>query len=620
MSRRGEPNTGARAPIEAPPPAPDVPAWRRHAVLTVLALASLAVFGKAVQLQVVQTEFLTRKGDNLHIRTVEIPGHRGALRDRYGQPLALSAPIDGVWVVPSTLLKKSEYIEPLAKLLGRKPREFQSWLKAQEKRPYVDVMKPQNPERAARIAKLKAPGVFIERSYSRYYPAGETAGQVVGYSDRSGLGVEGMEKVLDGQLAGHPGQRRVIRARDDSVIEDRGQGVAAEPGQDISLTLDLRLQHLAYRELKSAVDKNGALGGLIVLADAQTGELLAMAAQPGFNPNNYKERTGAGVSMRALADRFEPGSAIKPLMVAQALETGAYRPDSIIDTADGNLRISAQLTVRDVHPVGVANLATVLAKSSNVAAAKVGMGLGAEQVWTGYSRFGLGEKLGMGFPREVGGFLRPWREWGLVGTATASYGYGLSVNALHLVRAYAAIANDGLMPALSLVKGGSTAEPQRVISAATALAMRRLLAGVTQTGGTAIRAVVPGYSVAGKTGTIRKTLATGGYASDRHQSAFIGMLPVEQPRLVAFVMIDEPSAGDYYGGLVAAPVFSNVLGGAARLLQIPQDAPSQTVVDAVHQPMPLARATGEGRAVGGADGGVRAAGAPLSVHPPVPPA
>ena len=547
-----------------------VQAWRRWTVLGFMLLSACAVFGRAFELQILEREFLIKEGDKRHIRTVAIPGHRGAILDRRGEPLALSAPVESVWVVPSALLDSPRHVYAMAHLLKRKPREFEKFLQARKDRKFVYLTDPINPADAQRILALKAPGVFSEAAYARYYPAGEVAGQIVGFCGRDGTGLEGMEHAQEKLLGGSAGARRVIRDRTGRVVEDSIEYRGAKAGQDLRLTIDLRLQYLAYRELKAAVARNRARGGLIVVADSKTGEILAMASQPGFNPNNPEDRTSGGLRNRAVVDSFEPGSTLKPLLIAQALELGLYRPDSRIDTTPGFFKVGA-LTVRDVHPQGDIDLAQLLSKSSNVGAAKVGLDLGAEAVWSGYQRFGLGEGVHSGYPGEASPVLRNFSEWGQIATATASYGYGMSVNALHLVRAYGALANDGLMAPLRLIETGPRVPPQRAVSVETARAVRRLMEGTVQTGGTAITAAIPGYRVSGKTGTIRKLAPGGGYARDRHQSVFIGMVPAENPRLVGLVMLDEPTAGDYYGGLVSGPVFSNVMQSAARLLQIQPD-------------------------------------------------
>lgn len=544
--------------------------WRRLLVLSVLAVGAVGVTARAFHLQVIERDYLTQKGTERQVRTVTLQGHRAAIRDRRGEPLALSAPVDSLWCVPSALLASPEHLAAVAKVLRQQPATLMRFLQERAKRQFVYIERGLPPDEARRVLALKAPGVFSTREYRRYYPAGEVAGQVVGFADVDGRGQEGMELAHDDSLRGKDGSRRVIRDARGRIVEDTTDAVPAHPGEDLYLSMDLRLQYLAYRELKQAVREHKAKGGLVVVADAQTGEILAVASQPGYNPNKPEDRKPGRMRNRAIVDSFEPGSTVKPLLVAQALEMGAVVPGTRIDTGDGWMQV-ARLTVRDIHALGTADIGLILAKSSNVGAAKLGIQIGAENIWQGYQKFGLGDRVASGFPGETAPLLRPPSQWGQIATATASYGYGLSVNALHLVRAYAALANDGLMPQLKLVSDGRQAPPQRAVSAQTARQVRHMLELVTAQGGTGTRANIPGYHVAGKTGTVRKVAATGGYDAKRHQSVFIGMVPARNPRLIGLVMIDEPATGDYYGGVVSAPVFSTVLQGALRLLQIAPD-------------------------------------------------
>jgi len=550
-------------------PGGDVAPWRRLVVMGVLVVGAGAVMARAFELQVVQRDFLTAEGNKRALRTVTVPAHRGAIRDRYGEPLALSAPVESLWVIPAEVLNAPEYLPALSKLLEFGPGELRRFLNARREKHFVYLRRHMNPAEAHRVLALKAPGVFGQREYRRYYPAGEVTGHVVGFTDIDGRGQEGMEAALDTPLAGKAGARGVVRDRSGRIVEQSGDFESAVAGRDLSLTLDLRLQYIAYRELKAAVTSHRARGGLIVVLDAKTGEILAMANQPGYNPNRPEDRDSRGLRNRAVTDLFEPGSTIKPLLVAQALELGRYRPDSVIDTAPGFFKIGS-LTVRDTHPQGAVNLARVLSRSSNVGAARIGLALGPAAVWSGYQKFGFGEPVAAGYPGEATGVFRAADDWGQIATATASYGYGLSVNALQLVRAYAALANDGLLPQLRLVAGGESVPPQRAVSVKVARQVRRLMEDVTVGDGTGVDAAVPGYRVAGKTGTVRKH-TTGGYFEDRHQSVFIGMVPAENPRLVGLIMIDEPRNKEYYGGQVAGPVFSNVMRSAVRQLQLAPD-------------------------------------------------
>jgi cell division protein FtsI (penicillin-binding protein 3) len=543
-------------------------------VLAAMALGAIAVLGRAYELQVVQRDFLTREGNKRALRTVAVPAHRGAIRDRNGEALALSAPVESLWVIPAELLHAPEYLPALSKLLDYRPAELRKFLQERSEKHFVYLRRHLSPEEARRVLAMKAPGVFSQREYRRYYPAGEVAGHVVGFCGIDGRGQEGMEAAQDTDLAGSAGARRVVRDRTGRIIEESADEPSAAPGKDLALTLDLRLQYLAYRELKAAVSEQRAKGGLVVVLDAPSGEILAMANQPGYNPNRPEDRDSRGLRNRAVTDLFEPGSTIKPLLVAQALELGAYHAGSRIDTAPGFFKVGA-LTVRDKNPLGEVNLARLLSRSSNVAAARIGLHLGAQAVWSGYQKFGLDEPVSSGYPGEAAGVLRGYNQWGQIATATASYGYGLSVNALQLVRAYAALANDGLLPSLTVLRDIEREPPQRTVSAAVARQVRRLMEDVTTGDGTGTRAAVAGYRVAGKTGTVRKH-TSGGYDEKRHQSVFIGMVPAEKPRLVGLVMIDEPGRKEYYGGQVAAPVFAHVMRNALRLLQLPPSAPAPT--------------------------------------------
>lgn len=573
--------------LPVPAKVQSVAAWRRWLVLVMLGVGATAVFGRAFQLQILENDFLAREGSKRHVRTVVLEGHRGAIRDRRGEPLALSAPVDSVWTVPNELLAAPEYVPAIAQVLGMKPRDLSQFLKERSSKQFVYLQRQMSPDDAKRVLAIKAPGVFAQREYRRYYPAGEVAGQLVGFTGMDGRGQEGMEAARNTQLTGTAGSRRVIRDARGHIVEDTEDAKPAQPGQDQNLTIDLRLQYLAYRELKNAVTKFKAKGGLVVVADAQSGEILAMASQPGFNPNNPDERKPGAVRNRPIIDTFEPGSTVKPLLMAQALEMGAVQPGTHVDTGPGWWKVGA-LTVRDVHPHGDMDLGMILTKSSNVGAAKIGLQIGAEAVWSGYQKFGFGEAVHSGFPGEATSTLRNWNEWGQIATATASYGYGLSLTALHLVRAYAGLANDGLMPQLHLIADPNPMPPQRTVSAATARDVRHLMLGVVAKGGTAIRAAIPGYRIAGKSGTVHKVAETGGYAEKRYQSAFIGMVPAEHPRLIGLVMIDEPGAGEgYFGGLVAAPVFSTVLQGALRLLQIAPDEPGPLMPQLPPSPAPV---------------------------------
>lgn len=568
---------------------PDAPGgWRRIAVLSVLGVFALAITARAFQLQILSNDAYSKKGDNQYVRMQQMRAHRGAVRDRNGEPLALSAPVVSITAEPEKLLAATGTHAALASLLQESPAALVTRVTKLRKQGQIYLKHYLTPEEGVQIAALKVPGIGVEPNYRRFYPAGEVAAHVVGFLDFEGNAATGVERSADERLAGMPGKRRVIRDNKKRIVEDPTELTPAQPGDDVEVTLDLRLQYLAYRELKAAVTENRAKGGLIVLVDPRSGDILALASQPGFNPNRSDVRDPEAMRNRAVAMTFEPGSTVKPLLIAQALETGAIRPDYTVDTGNGFLKV-ADVNVRDVHAAGVVDLATLLAKSSNVGAVHIGQKMGTESIWNGYTKFGFGDKVSSGLPGEERTVLRDYHRWRASDTVTASYGYSFTANALQLVRAYCALANDGLMPAISILKRDSAVPPQRVVSAHTAQLVRGLLEGVIVKGGSGTKAAVAGYRVAGKTGTVKKN-GKGGYIKGAYQSTFVGMMPAENPSLVALVMIDEPGNGDYYGGAVSAPVFGHVMAGAARLLQIkPDELPPLPEPTPVVPPVPTQR-------------------------------
>ena len=564
------------AAIELQPRTPG--AGRYWLVLVVLLVSAVGVISRAFYLQVLDHQFLSEQGNMRFIRTLTLPGFRGAILDRRGEPLALSAPVDSIWAVPSDVLAAPQYLPALAKLLHMPGPRLTHYLKARSNRQFVYLERQIDPDKARRILALKAPGVFSQREYRRYYPAGAVTAQVVGFTDIDGKGQAGIELADNQTLHGIDGERRVIRDRTGRVVQEADVYRPARPGKDVHLTLDLRLQYIAYRDLRRAVLGHHASGGSVVIADAETGQILALANQPSFNPNNPADRDSQGLRDQAVTDIFEPGSSIKPLLISQAIARGKFNTRSLIDTGDGTFTIDT-ITIHDDTPNGVVDLKKLLEKSSNIGAAKVGLALGAKIVWSGYEKFGLGERTGIGLPGEGEPILRPWTAWGDVATATASYGYGVAVNALQMVRAYCALADNGLMPQLSITESRPPEPPQRVIPAKVARTVRHLLEGVVSPKGTADDAAVPGYQVAGKTGTARMT-TKGAYVPGRYRAVFVGMLPADHPRLVGIVVINDPKGSNYYGGSVAGPVFSNVMQAAARLLQIAPDRPAPDLLQA----------------------------------------
>lgn len=553
------------------PPGP----WRVQLVLGGFALFALVLAGRALHLQVLDQDFLVGEGAKRHVRTLTVPAGRGAILDRRGEPLALSAPVESVWAVPAEVLASPAQLPGLAKLLEIPQRELRSALEKRADRSFMYLRRHMTPAAARRVMAMQVPGVFLQREYRRFYPAAEATAQLVGYTNIDNQGQEGLELALEGSLHGEAGSRRVIKDLAGRVVEDLAEYDAPQPGANVHLSIDLRVQYLAYRELKAAVEMHNASGGVMVVVDPANGEVLALASYPSFNPNR---RDGAGVDgrrQRAAVDTFEPGSTVKPLVVASAMEAGLFNRHSIISTDHGRYPVG-RLLVRDFRDYGDVDLGMLLQKSSNVGAAKIGLALGPERLWRAYRKFGLGEASGAAFPGESEGVLRDHFTWGDIATATSSYGYGLSVTALQLVRAYTPLAGDGHLLPLTLIRDQFGNDRKKVLSRRTVRQVREYLESVITPTGTARRAAVPGYVVAGKTGTVRK-VGVGGYKHSRHQSLFVGMVPAKAPRLLAMVMVDEPRGEEYYGGAIAAPVFREVMKGSLRMLQIPPHDPPDVV-------------------------------------------
>ncbi len=538
-------------------------------MLTVFACLAASLLWRAVDLQFVHKEFLQNQGDARHLRTMTMPAHRGMLKDRTGEPLAISTPVDSVWAHPGRLLEAGDRLPELAEVLGLDARSLAQRLQERSGREFVYLRRHVAPDMASRAVQLGVPGVAVQREYRRFYPAGEVAGHLLGFTDIDDVGLEGLELAYESWLRGQPGAKRVMRDRHGRVIGDVEQIREPRPGRDLALSIDRRLQYVAYRELKRAVTTHRARGGSLVLLDSTTGEVLAMVNQPAFNPNNRRQMAGGVHRNRALTDAYEPGSTIKPFTVAAALESGEFHPDTVLNTHPGTMRVAGH-TVRDVRDFGRIDLNDVVSKSSNVGAAKLALDLPEEAVWGTLARLGFGRSVGSGFPGEVAGALASVPPRSRVDRATLAFGYGLSSTPLQLAQAYAAIAADGVTRPVSFLRLDEAPEGEQVMSADVARQLRDMLELATEDGGTATRARVPAYRTAGKTGTVRKSVA-GGYAEDRYIAWFAGMAPMNDPRLVMVVMIDEPGGEAFYGGQVAAPVFAEVMSAALRLLNLPPD-------------------------------------------------
>lgn len=545
---------------------------RRLIVLLVMGLATVALLWRAVDLQLTHKEFLQREGNARHLRVISIPAHRGILTDRNGEALAISTPVNSVWMNPQELFLHHDRWSELAHSLELDEQRLQQLLKNRGDRKFVYLKRHVDPDLATQVAALHVPGIYLQREYRRYYPAGEVAAHIVGFTNVDDRGQEGMELALDEWLRGVNGSKRVIRDRLGRIVEDVESIQTPRAGETMALSIDLRIQYLTYRALKRAVERNRARGGSAVILDAQTGEVLAAVNQPSYNPNNRPRRMSGRYRNRVVTDVFEPGSTIKPFTIASALQTGQFDPNSLIDTAPGLLRIGRH-TVRDLRDYGVLDLESVLKKSSNVGASKLALAIPPEALWETYSRLGFGVMTGSGFPGDSLGSLSHFADWGDIHRATLAFGYGLSVTPLQLAQAYTVFANDGELRPVTFVPIDVPPEGRSVLSPTTAVQVRSMLESVVSEGGTGWRAQISGYRAAGKTGTIRKAGADG-YSRTRYMAMFAGMAPASAPRFIMVVVVDEPSANEYYGGQVAAPVFAEVMGDTLRLMGVSPDDPA----------------------------------------------
>ncbi|MCW8828402.1 MAG: penicillin-binding transpeptidase domain-containing protein [Gammaproteobacteria bacterium] len=534
-------------------------------------LGVAALFWRMGDLNLNQREFLQGQGDARYLREVSIPAHRGMITDRHGEPLAISTPVESVWANPPALAQARERWPELARVLELEPAQLEQLLGRRMDREFVYLRRHINPDQAERVMALRIPGVSLQPEYRRYYPMGEVAAHVLGFTNIDDVGQEGIELMLDQTLRGTPGSKRVLRDRLGRIVENVESIHEPRPGDNLQLSIDRRIQYLAYRELKAAVNRHRASSGSAVVLDVITGEVLAMVNQPAYNPNNRSDLDSSRFRNRAVTDVFEPGSTMKPFTISAALESGKYRPKTPVDTHPGLLRLSGY-TIRDSRDYGLIDVSTVIQKSSNVGASRIALSLEPQRLWDVFSRFGFGYDSGSGFPGEAAGLLNAYQEWRDVEQATVSYGYGLSVSTLQLAHAYATLAADGQQRPVSLLKLKSDNLPKsrQSIDPAIARAVRGMLELAVQKGGTGTRAQIAGYRVAGKTGTVRKA-GVGGYSEENYISIFAGMAPASRPRLAMVVVVHRPDDGEYYGGVVAAPVFARVMEGALRLLDVAPD-------------------------------------------------
>ncbi len=543
---------------------------RATMVLVLFGLAAAALTARAVHLQVLDTEFLNEQAESRHLRTERIIAHRGVITDRNGEPLAISTPVDSIWANPGQFAPAVDKIPVLARALDIDAQVLMRRITRSMDKEFLYLKRHLSPEQANAVLALQLPGINVQREYHRYYPAAEVTGHLIGFTNIDDEGQEGLELAFDPWLAGESGAKRVLKDRRGQSIENVASIRPAHHGRDLRISIDLRLQYLAYRTLKTAIRAHEARSGSIVVLDVETGEVLAMANQPTYNPNDRSQFAAARYRNRAITDIFEPGSSIKPLVVAAALESGQYRPSSIIDTAPGFVTIGAK-TIEDGHNLGRVSLTTILARSSNVGVTKLAMALQPDQLWETMARFGFGELTGSGFPGESAGMLTHFTHWQAISQATLAYGYGVSVTPLQLAQAYAAIGTGGVLRPVSLLALDRPGEGKRILGQDTAKAVRDMLEEVVRPGGTGTKATVDGYRIAGKTGTAWK-FAAGGYSKDKYISIFAGLAPASDPRLATVVVIDEPRGELYYGSDVAAPVFADVMAESLRLLAVAPDA------------------------------------------------
>ena len=548
----------------------DLQRWRQRLTLTLLFAGFSALSARAVYLQAWHDDFLEEEGEKRMQRVIPIPAYRGMITDRRGEPLAVSTPVESLWANPREANPSPQQIQALASILEKNPDHIRRLL-TDKSRAFVYIDRLVEPHKAQQAKALDITGLYAKPEYRRYYPAGEVTAHMLGITNIEDQGQEGLELAYQTWLTGDPGAERVIKDRRGNAVESLEQVKAPKPGRDLVLSLNQHIQYLAYRELADAVIKNKARAGAVVVLDARTGEILALANTPSFNPNSRSTYSPERLRNRAVTDVFEPGSTMKPMLVAAALEAHVVKPQTVIDTGPGWFQIGDK-RVSDVHAKGVMTVSQAIQVSSNVAVAKIALEMRGEDYWNLLTRAGLGAPPKSGLPGEVSGRLRPYATWRPIEKATMAYGHGLSVSLLQLAHAYTAFANDGVMPQLTALRREGQAIGSRVMAQETAQAVLSMLETVTQDGGTAPQARVVGYRVAGKTGTAHKLLG-GTYAPDKYISSFVGLAPASDPRLVVAVMVDEPSGRDYYGGLVAAPVFSRVMAGALRFMAVPPDAP-----------------------------------------------
>lgn len=551
-----------------------LPLWRSRLVLFLLFIAFVALIGRALWLQALSTEFLQKQGESRYARTLELPATRGKITDRNGQVLASSVPVRAIWAIPEDVLETpKDKLSELAKLLEMSEGALRG--KLDSDRSFVYLKRQVEPQVADAIMKLGIDGIQTRREYKRIYPEGDVMAHVVGFTNVEDIGQEGVELAHQKTLSGVTGSRRVIKDRLGHIVEDIRAIREPQDGKNLALSIDSKIQYIAYTKLKEAVEKHKAKAAGIVVLDARTGEVLALANLPSYNPNERRSLTGAQLRNRVLTDTYEPGSTMKPFTVALAMEKKLVTPESYIQTAPGRITIG-NATIGDAHAHDILSVAQVVEKSSNVGTVKMAMQMQPQEMWDMFTTLGFGQQPKVGFPGAVAGRVRPYKSWRPIEQATMSYGHGISVSLFQIARSYMVFARNGDIIPVSFVKTSEQPTGQQVVKEKTAIAMRRMLEMAAGPTGTAPKAQVPGYRVAGKTGTAHKL--SGGRYVNKYVASFVGFAPASDPRIIVAVMVDEPTNGQYYGGDVAAPVFASVVANTLRSLNV---APDSSVTDII---------------------------------------
>lgn len=549
-----------------------LPVWRARFVLAAFLAGFAVVLARSVYLQATRSSFLRQMGEAGYSRVLMIPATRGSILDRNGTPLAISTPVKSVWAIPRDVHASPAQLGQLARILHLSSRDLNQRLDADPSADFVYLARLIPPQRAERVAGLGIKGIYLDQAYRRYYPAGAVDAQLVGFTNVNDAGQDGIELAYQSVLSGQPGSRRVIIDRLGNIVQDNGEVKPARNGRNLRLSIDGQVQSLAFGALKKAVRASRAHAGSVVVLDVRTGDVLAMATFPSFNPNNRAQLTGSEVRNRPLTDAYEPGSVLKPFTIATALELGKITPSTFINPNGGQMRL-AGYTIRDAEPDhGLLTVTQVIQRSSNVCAAKIALELPPKAMWNTFHEVGFGEPPPLTFPGESSGIVQPYQTWRPIRQATMAYGMGVSVSLMQLARAYSIFARDGRLIPITLLKSNAPVAGTKVIPSQVAREVRAMLATVVEPGGTATRARIMGWRVAGKTGTAHIP-EDGSYAKHQYIASFVGFAPLTKPRLIVAVEINRPRGSDYYGGLVAAPVFAQVMRGALRVLNVPHDAP-----------------------------------------------